>query len=80
MRVSALQWALLIRVDGRCTPRGLALELGRGVFATTVEVSRLLRLRLLAVAGAPGTAPNRGPAGTPGLRLAAVSYIQAVTG
>jgi hypothetical protein len=65
IRVSALQWALLIRVRDGSTPRGLAWDLSRSVFGTTAEVYRLLNRGLLSVAadpaaeGAPGDA--RGP-------------------
>ena len=39
IRVSALQWSLLIRVRHGTTPRDLAWNLSRGVFGTTVEVN-----------------------------------------
>ena len=51
IRVSALQWALLIRVRDGSTPRSLAWELGRSVFGTTLEIYRLLALRLLSSDG-----------------------------
>jgi hypothetical protein len=51
IRVSALQWALLIRVRDGSTPRSLAWELGRSVFGTTLEIYRLLALRLLSAGG-----------------------------
>lgn len=54
VRVSAIQWALLIRVRGEATPRGLAWELGRSVLSTTVEVYRLLQLCLLSAPTGPG--------------------------
>jgi hypothetical protein len=50
IRVSALQWALLIRIREGSTPRALAWELGRSVFGTTLEIYRLLALRLLSAA------------------------------
>jgi hypothetical protein len=70
VQVSALQWALLIRVSEGSTPRGLAWELNRSVFGTTTEIYRLLALRLLAVvthsasdgAVALTGIPERGPA------------------
>lgn len=49
VRVSALQWALLIRVRRGATPRDLAWALRRSVFGTTIEVYRLLALRLITV-------------------------------
>ena len=74
VQVSAQQWALLIRVKDGTTPRDLAWELSRSVFGTTAEVSRLLALRLLSVAGhpAPGGETGRGPA--------LLSFIRAVSG
>jgi hypothetical protein len=60
-QVSRPQWALMIGIaDGR-TPRSLAMELGRSVFATTVEIYRLIMLGLLAVPGNP-SAGAAGPA------------------
>jgi len=67
IRVSALQWALLIRVRHGSAPRDLAWDLGRGVFGTTIEAYRLLARQLLSVAGrrtclsGPGRHPH-GPA------------------
>jgi hypothetical protein len=60
VRVSAAQWALLIRVGPGSTPRALAWELDRSVFSTTADMYRLLILRLLS---AGGDSPARGPAG-----------------
>jgi hypothetical protein len=71
-QVSPAQWALLVRAGEPATPRGLALQLGRSVFGTTVEVYRLLELGLLAVPGRP-PAPAGGQA-------AAMSFIRAVSG
>jgi len=60
-QVSRPQWALVMGIaDGR-TPRSLAMELGRSVFATTVEIYRLIMLGLLAVPGNP-SAGAAGPA------------------
>ena len=69
IRVSAWQWALLIRVRHGCTPRDLAWDLGRSVFATTTDVYRLLVLRLLSAAG---EVPERGLAATSFVRAASV--------
>ena len=60
IRVSALQWALLIRVRHGATPRDLAWDLSRSVFGTTAEAYRLLARRLLSVAGDPA-ARDRAP-------------------
>lgn len=57
IRVSDLQWALLIRVGDQSTPRRLALELGRSVFGTTVDVSRMVVLRLLSAIDPPAIDP-----------------------
>jgi hypothetical protein len=40
IRVSAVQWALLIRVRHGSTPRDLAWDLCRSVFGTTIEAYR----------------------------------------
>ncbi len=73
--VLAPQWALLIRVRDGSTPRSLAWELGRSVFGTTLEVYRLLALRLLAPAGhrahANGQEPRYGPT--------TMSFVRAVS-
>jgi hypothetical protein len=66
VRISPPQWALLIRAGDGATPRGLATELGRSVFGTTVDVYRLLAVRLLSV-------PVHADDALPGL-----SYIQAI--
>jgi hypothetical protein len=47
VQVSAWQWALLIRIGDGTTPRDLAWDLNRSVFGTTLDVYRLLVLRLL---------------------------------
>jgi len=51
LQVSALQWSLLVRVRAGATARGLAAELNRSVFGTTIEVYRLLALGLLSAPG-----------------------------
>ena len=72
--VLAPQWALLVRVRDGSTPRALAWELGRSVFGTTLEVYRLLALRLLASADhrahRNGQEPRYGPA--------TMSFVRAV--
>jgi len=68
IRISAWQWALLIRVRHGCTPRDLAWDLGRSVFGTTADVYRLLVLRLLSAAG---EVPEHG--------LAAMSFARAAS-
>jgi len=51
LQVSAPQWALVVGMADGMTPRGVAMKLGRSVFATTIEVYRLIELGLLAVPG-----------------------------
>jgi hypothetical protein len=53
LAVSAPQWALVVGVGGGGTPRELALGLGRSVFATTIEIYRLITLGLLTVPANP---------------------------
>ncbi len=53
LQVSALQWALLIRVNRPTTPRELAWEVGNSVFATTLEVFRLISMNFLQIARRP---------------------------
>ena len=80
VQVSARQWALLIRVKGGTTARDLAWELNGSVFGTTAEVSRLLALRLLSVAGYPATATPVSPSAAPGAAPPApLSFIRAVS-
>ena len=55
VQVSALDWALLIRIRTGSTPRDLAWELGRSVFRTTVDAHRLVNLGLLTAAPPSGT-------------------------
>jgi hypothetical protein len=68
IRISAWQWALLIRVRHGCTPRDLAWDLGRSVFGTMTDVHRLLVLRLLSTVG---EVPERD--------LAAMSFVRAAS-
>lgn len=74
IRVSALQWSLLIRVRHGTTPRDLAWDLSRSVFGTTIEVYRLLVRRLLSVAGDPP-----GSVGRAGTSPVAMSFVRAVS-
>jgi hypothetical protein len=73
VQVSPTQWSLLARAGDGATPRGLAMQLGRSVFGTTIEVYRLLELGLLVVPGRP-PAPADGRPGT------SISFIRAVSG
>jgi hypothetical protein len=78
IRVSALQWALLIRARNGSTPRGLARELSHSAFGTTTGVYRLLSLRLLYVADHPGRVRSDAPGNIPDHDLAIMSFIRAV--
>jgi peptidoglycan hydrolase-like protein with peptidoglycan-binding domain len=75
IRVSTVQWALLIRVRDGSTPRSLAWELGRSVFGTTLEIYRLLALRLLSSAAQRGHRNGRDPEYGP----ATMSFVRAVS-
>ena len=70
LQVSAPQWALVVEMSDGTTPRAVAMELGRSVFATTIEVYRLIELGLLAV---PGRSPA--PAGEQGTVLAFMGAV-----
>jgi len=76
VRVSGLQWAILIRVGDRSTPRSISFDLQRSVFATAIEVFRLVSLNLLTVAGESGGSGSERP-GFPSSRPV-VSFVQAV--
>ncbi len=79
IRVSASQWALLIRVRHGSTPRDLAWDLSRSVFGTTAEVLKLLARRLLSVAGDPARPHGDTPGEVPGPGLAMMSFVRAVS-
>ena len=84
VQVSALQWALLIRIGGTATPRTLAWEIGHSVFATTLEVFRLVALGFLTVArpaAEPAPRPDAAAArsdAVPGDGRPMVSFLRAV--
>ena len=59
LQLSRPQWALVVGIGDGMTPRSLAIELGRSVFATTIEVYRLIALGLLAVPGNPAAGAAR---------------------
>lgn len=78
VRVSDLQWAIVMRAGRPATPRSLALELGQSVFGTTIEAFRMVSMGLLAVAGSP--AGPAATAGKPGRSGPALSFIRALAG
>jgi hypothetical protein len=53
VHVSAGQWALLARMNEQATPRWLAIDCSTSVFATTLQVFRLITIGLVAVVGGP---------------------------
>lgn len=55
---------ILALADGRRTPRDLAFALGRGVYATMLQIARMHEIGLLA--NAPNQATADAPGGTPG--------------
>jgi len=59
VQLTAVEWALLIRVRPRSTPRELAWALRRSVFGTTVDVHRLMLLGLLRTADRPLQPPTQ---------------------
>ncbi|MDF3298122.1 MarR family transcriptional regulator [Streptomyces tropicalis] len=65
--VTGLQRELLGRADGRRTARDLAFLTGRGVYAVTVEVARMLGDGLLCCPGTPAPIPVRVPERVPGV-------------
>lgn len=79
IQVSALQWALLIRVTDGSTARGLAWELRRSVFGMTIDVYRLMVLRLLSAVDYP-VVPGMRPLGElPGRGVLPMSFLRAVS-
>ena len=78
IRITAWQWALLIRVRHGLTPRDLAWDLGRSVFGTTTDIYRLIALRLLSAAGHPARADGNPSGEIPGPGLANMSFVRAV--
>jgi hypothetical protein len=62
--VTARQWAVLMHANGQRTVRDLAWTLGRGTFATTVEIHRLIARGMLEIIGATTESPEEvsGPA------------------
>jgi hypothetical protein len=84
VQVSALDWALLIRVRTGTTSRDLARELRRSVFATTTDVHRLIGLGLLSVGDPHGrsklvTLPHAMRLASVQAQPATVSFIQALS-
>jgi len=70
-QISPGQWTLLGRVGDKTTPRALAVQLGRSVFGTTLEVYRMVELGLLVVPGRPPAPADR--------QAVPMSFIRAVT-
>jgi hypothetical protein len=53
VHVSASQWALLVRMNARASPRELAIDSGTSVFITTLLVFRLINMGLVVIVGGP---------------------------
>jgi hypothetical protein len=79
VQVSAFQWAMLVRVADGSTARALAWELRRSVFGMTVEVYRLMALRLLAAAAHPAGPGARPARELPERGVLTMSFIRAVS-
>jgi Domain of unknown function (DUF4388) len=76
-QISPTQWALLARAGDGTTPRRLAMQLGRSVFGTTIEIYRLVDLGLLAVPGRPPLPADGQAAQGPATIM---SFMRAVSG
>jgi hypothetical protein len=63
--VTARQWAILMDANGQRTVRDLAWSLGRGVFAVTLEIHRLMARGLVEVTGDGAGAGEPTPAADP---------------
>jgi hypothetical protein len=79
VQVSAFQWALLVRVADGSTARALAWELRRSVFGMTVDVYRLMVLRLLSAADYPARPGMRPLRELPERGGPPLSFIRAVS-
>jgi hypothetical protein len=69
VQLTAAEWALVIRIRPRATPRELAWALRRSVFGTTVDVHRLMLLGLLRTADRPVQVPAQATAAKPARRI-----------
>jgi hypothetical protein len=79
VQVPASQWALLVRVADGSTARALAWELRRSVFGTTIDVYRLMALRLLSAIDYP-VVPGMRPSGElPARGVLPMSFLRAVS-
>jgi hypothetical protein len=67
--ITARQWEILMHANGQHSIRDLAWMLGRGVFAITVEIHRLITRGLLEIIGAAGASTADGAAGGDGSNL-----------
>ena len=59
VRLGAGQDEILALADGRRTPRDLAFALGRGVYATMLQLARMHQVGLLATVSSRGTGSGR---------------------
>ena len=58
VRLTGLQWELIVAADGVATPADLARRLGRAGYACLLEVRRLAAERLVRLPGAPSGSPG----------------------
>jgi hypothetical protein len=79
VQVSAFQWSLLVRVADGSTARALAWELRRSVFAMTIDVYRLMVLRLLSAVDYPVVRGMRPLGELPGRGVLPMSFLRAVS-
>jgi hypothetical protein len=79
LQVSAFQWSLLVRVADGSTARTLAWELRRSVFGMTIDVYRLMALRLLCAVDYPARPGRRPLREFPERGVLPVSFIRAVS-
>lgn len=79
VQVSAFQWALLVRVADGSTARALARELRHSVFGMTLDVYRLMVLRLLSAVDYPARPGMRPLRELPERGVLPVSFIRAIS-
>jgi hypothetical protein len=76
---TTVQWSLLVRVADGSTARTLAWELRRSVFGMTIDVYRLMALRLLCAVDYPARPGRRPLREFPERGVLPVSFIRAVS-
>lgn len=79
IRVSAAQWALLIRIQDGRSPRELAWKLSRSVFSTTLEAYRLMCLGLVSASAEVPPRQQPGPQESAGHSRMLMSFTRAAS-